>query len=46
MGAQLPMGVWMFGRGSQDGLLEQVARLRHRVAELETERARDLRLDT
>ena len=36
----------MFGRGSQDGLLEEVARLRQRVAELETERARDLRLDS
>ena len=36
----------MFGRGSQDGLLEEVAELRRRVAELETERAREVRLDS
>ena len=42
----MPIPVCMFGRGSQDGLLDEVARLRQRVAELETERARDLRLDS
>jgi diguanylate cyclase (GGDEF)-like protein/putative nucleotidyltransferase with HDIG domain len=35
----------MFGKGPRDGLLEELGQLRRRVAELEAERARSLRLD-
>jgi diguanylate cyclase (GGDEF)-like protein/putative nucleotidyltransferase with HDIG domain len=35
----------MFGKGPKDGLLEELAQLRQRVAELEAERARSLRFD-
>ena len=36
----------MFGKGRQDELLTEVSWLRHRVAELEADRARGLRLDS
>jgi diguanylate cyclase (GGDEF)-like protein/putative nucleotidyltransferase with HDIG domain len=39
-------GVWMFGKGQQEELLRELNWLRGRVAELEAEKAKGLRLDS